>query len=155
KKPEKRFQSAQDLAFALRHLAGSTAAMPALGPAEANERAVGRWIAALAAGVVLVFIGVIGGRWLSAGDAVVDPIQLTRITSDRLKETDASYSPDGRAVAYLRIGSGTTDLLVKPFDTAASILLVHSTPALGSPVWFPPGNKVCYTTVRRDFMCVG
>jgi serine/threonine protein kinase len=155
KKPERRFQSAQDLAFALRHLAGSTASMPALPSAKTTERKGPQWIAVTGFAAGLLLLGALGQRWLSIDDAVVDPIQLTRITSDRRTEIGSVFSPDGRAVAYLRYEQGSTDLLVKPFDSPAPILLVHSMTALGTPGWSPDGNRICYTSLGRDFMCVG
>jgi len=158
KKPERRFQSAQDLAFALRHLSGSSLSVSAIPNPKAGGRRAPQWIAAFVLVGGLLLGGAFTYRWLSSQDAVLDPIQLTRITSDRRNELEPVFSPDGRAVAYLRAGNiadPRTELLVKPFDAATPISLVHSATAISAPVWSPDGNRVCYSGLGRDFMCIG
>ncbi|HEY2381373.1 MAG TPA: protein kinase [Terriglobia bacterium] len=155
KKKDRRFQSARDLAFALRHLTGSSASVPGI-EVTAPVKPAGRlWIGLIGFAIGVLVVGALVQRVLSVDDAILDPIQLTRITADRLDEDNAVFAPDGRSVAYLRIGNPTTELLVKPFDAPAPIVLVRSNTALSRPVWFPDGNRICYTGVTRDFMCVG
>jgi eukaryotic-like serine/threonine-protein kinase len=158
KKPERRFQSAQDLAFALRHLSGSSLGVSAVPTAQGDRRSVPRWIAGLVLAGGLLLGGAFTQRWLSRQDALLDPIQLTRITSDRRNELDPVFSPDGRSVAYLRVGNtadSRTALLVKPFDVPTPISLLHSETAITQPVWSPDGNRVCYSALGRNFMCIG
>lgn len=157
KKPERRFQSAQDLAFALRHLAGSTVAAAAAPGTKVGGRRQWLWIAALAAGfaVGVLCAAALVNRWMSVDDATLDPVRLTRITADRRNEFEPAVSPDGHSVAYLRTGDASTELLVKPFDALTPVSLVRSATALSDPVWFPDGNRVCYTGLLRDFLCVG
>lgn len=157
KKPERRFQSAQDLAFALRHLTGSGSSVgtPPVEVTEPIKHRGRRWIGVIGFAIAVLVVGAFGRYLLSVDDAILDPIQLTRITADRQDEDRAVFSPDGRAVAYLRIGNASTELLIKPFDAPAPITLVRSSMALTMPVWFPDGNKICYTGVARDLMCVG
>jgi len=93
KDPGERFQSARDLSFALRRLAGSSTA--ALRLATQPRRADWRLALALSA---LILGGLLAGgafRWVgSAQDGAIDPIQLTRVTSDRRNELAPSFSPD-------------------------------------------------------------
>jgi Tol biopolymer transport system component len=156
KKPERRFQSAQDLAFALRHLAGTSVTAAAAPAAKVSGRQWRR-IAALTMGfaVGVLLTGTLVNRWVSMDDAALDPVQLTRIAADRRNEFQPAISPDGHSVAYVRIGDGATELLVKPFDALAPISLVRSATALSNPVWIPDSNRVCYTGFLRDFLCVG
>ncbi len=155
KNPEERFQSARDLAFALRQLTGSsvTAADPVtVQPRRFRSRA---WIAG--AGVVfgVLVTGLTAQRWAAVQDATLDPIQLTRVTADRRNELAPAFSPDGRSVAYLRVGGILTELLVRPLDAVDPIRLAASNTALAAPVWSPDGNQICYTTVARELFCVG
>src|SRR5690242_1389359 len=156
KKPERRFQSAQDLAFALRHLSGSASGAAAL-PATKIEHRARKWFLSAIVGFAfgLLLAAALLHRWLAADDAALDPIQLTRITADRRDEFAPAFSPDGRAIAYLRKGNGLTELLVKSFDSTAPIGLASSATSLENPMWFPDGNRICYTGELRVFMCVG
>jgi serine/threonine protein kinase len=155
KKPERRFQSARDLAFALRHLTGSSTGTSRIDVTESIENRGRLWIGLIGFVIGVLAVGALGRHLLSVDDAILDPIQLTRITADRQNENDSVFSPDGRSVAYLRIGNASTELLIKLFDAPAPITLVRSTSALGRPVWFPDGNRICYTDAARNLMCVG
>jgi serine/threonine protein kinase len=155
KNPEERFQSARDLAFALRQLTGSSiAAVP-----DTVHSRTGRWrvwigaAAALALGVVAM--GALAIRWSAARDADIDPLQLTRVTSDRQDERAPAFSPDGRSIAYLRLGARATELIVQSLESLAPVVLLRSTSAVSAPVWSSDGNQVCYVNVERDFACVG
>jgi Tol biopolymer transport system component/predicted Ser/Thr protein kinase len=156
KKPEARFQSANDLAFALRQLSGSSigaAAEPTRLRARPWPRmAIGAGIAAS----VVVLGAVLVVRWLTQTfDAAIDPLQLTRVSSDPLRETGAAFSPDGRSIAYVRISGGANELLVRSQDAFSPLELVRTPLAITSPIWAPDGNRICYSSVNRDFMCVG
>ena len=155
KNPEERFQSARDLAFALRQLTGSsvTAAEPVA--VQARRFQSRAWIAG--AGVVfgVLLTGLAAQRWAAVQDATIDPIQLTRVTADRRNELAPAFSPDGRSLAYLRVGGILTELLVRPFDSDEPIRLAVSNTALVGPVWSSDGNQICYTDVARDLFCTG
>ena len=155
KNPEERFQSARDLAFALRQLTGSsvTAAEPVT--VQAGRFQSRAWIAG--AGVVfgVLVTGLAAQRWAAVQDATLDPIQLTRVTADRRNELAPAFSPDGRSLAYLRVGGILTELLVRPFGSDEPIRLAVSNTALVAPVWSPDGNQICYTDVGRDLFCTG
>jgi serine/threonine protein kinase len=154
KKPEERFQSAQDLAFALRHLTGSSISAAEIPTPDTRPPRTRAWIAAAGFAAGILFAGVLALRWIAAQDAAVDPVQLTRISADRQDEMAPALSPDGRSVAYLRASGGLTELLVKPLDGFTPITLVRSQSALSSPMWSADGNRICYTTIGRDLMCV-
>lgn len=162
KNPEERFQSARDLAFALRQLTGS--AVTGAGPAEvSNDRGAvvarrfrsSAVLAAAGFGLGVLVTGAAVVRWAAIQDATVDPVQLTRITADRRNELSPAISPDGRSLAYLRVGGILTELLVRPLDSVTPVALASANTALMSLVWSSDGNQICYTDVKRDFLCVG
>ena len=156
KKPEARFQSTQDLAFALRQLSGSSIAVA---PEPARVRGRGWPRGAIGSGIaasVLVLVAALAARWLtSTFEAAIDPVQLTRVSADRLRETSPAFSPDGRSIAYVRVSGGANELLVQSQDAFAPLELVRTPLAVANPVWSPDGNRICYSSVNRDFMCVG
>ena len=98
KDPEERFQSARDLAFALRQLTGSSTTAP-LVPLAAPRRL--KWPAWTAAAAFAIGAPVTGGAalgWKASDDAALDAIRQTRITSDRRIEESPAFSPDGRFI---------------------------------------------------------
>jgi eukaryotic-like serine/threonine-protein kinase len=158
KKPEQRFQSAQDLAFALRSVGGrTTSSLAAFQVVQAAHSRKIRWLIApllLTAGVLIG--GVAALRWSAALDTSVDPIKLTRLAAEPEMEAYPAFSPDGRSVAYMRSGGGKSELVVKPLDspTSVSVVTLSSIQGLTWPVWTADGTRVCYTSLR-DLWCVG
>lgn len=154
KKPEARFQSAHDLAFALRHLSGtsSTAVGATAAPARRRYALVSVAGAGFLAGAVVA--GVLALRWAGADDAAIEPVRLTRVSADRQGEVAPSFSPDGRSLAYLRTGGDGVDLLVRSLDAVSPVVLAHGVPAISRVVWSADGNRVCYQAPGRGVMCV-
>ena len=153
KNPQERFQSARDLAFALRHLTGSAVSgEPPAARAPVLPRRLTFAVGGILAGVLLV--GAFALLSAVGQDDGIDPVQLTRIAADPLTESAPQFSPDGQSVAYLRGGGGLTELVVKGVDALTSTALVQSDRPLAYPRWTPDGNRICYT-VARDFWCVG
>ena len=102
KKPEQRFQSAADLAFALRSIAGNTTAISgvqaALPPQPAPKQPA-RWmwpVAAVIAGAALFA----GGFYLRDRTLQHEPPSFQRLTFRRGLIRNARFSPDGRNVVY-------------------------------------------------------
>jgi serine/threonine protein kinase len=102
KNPDERFQSARDLAFALRQLTGWSA--PAAAPVSARAMRLGArpWLAAAGFALGVLVTGTAVMRWIAVQDAAIDRVELTRLTSDRRNEFAPALSPDGRSLAYLR-----------------------------------------------------
>ena len=107
KAPELRFQSANDLAFALETLApGSTASAQAIDTGPPLRAGGSPWLPWLVAATAL---GAAAFAWLgrSAGAPDAAWSQFTRITESAGEETSPTLSPDGSTVAYSsRIGEG-------------------------------------------------
>jgi Tol biopolymer transport system component len=155
KNPEERFQSARDLAFALRQLTGSSITavdVPTVGASV--RRSWGAWIAAAGVGLGVLVAGA-ALRWAAVRDATIDPVELTRVTADRRNEFAPAFSPDGLSLGYLRVGGMLTELLVRPLGSLTPVRLTTSNTALGAPVWSSDGNQICYTDVARELFCVG
>jgi len=104
KRPEDRFQSARDLAFALQALSGQTTASGitvASVPAAARGRARAMsslWM--VAAGIGLVAIGGLSGRLLLPAPPKPSEPRATRLTFDRGTVRSARFAPDGQTVVY-------------------------------------------------------
>jgi eukaryotic-like serine/threonine-protein kinase len=99
KRPEERFQSARDLAFALETSLHATRVAP--GTVAAVRTPAGkrysRWLM-LAAGAILGALSV----WVAVGRHVTTPAAPTfhRLTFDRGTVREARFGPDGRTIVY-------------------------------------------------------
>jgi Tol biopolymer transport system component len=149
KRPEQRFQSASDLAFALEALSGVTASTPL--PSAIQERpapAPGRlWIAwvfvavaAFAAGAATAYVGRPRPR-LEAETyqfAVAPPDRATFPTTNQV----AAISPDGRRIAFVaNTHDGKTLLWVRPLDTQEPQALAD-TDGAKLPFWSPDSRSI-------------
>ena len=152
KNPDERFQSADDLAFALRQLTGTSgsASIPEATRASTVSKAprfgsrVGIAVGGLAIGVLVA--GALFARWTSRQDSEIDQLRLTRITADRRDETSPAISPDGRSLAYLRVAGIVNELLVRPLDSPEAITVARSKTALSSPVWSRTATRSAIAT---------
>jgi hypothetical protein len=98
KAPERRFQSASDLAFAIEALSGSPTA--SVRPTESGHTARPRWwLPAIAIGA----LGLVAVGWL-AGSRTRAPrpaaVSFTRLTFEPLAVFNARFAPDGETVVY-------------------------------------------------------
>jgi Tol biopolymer transport system component len=99
KDPARRFQSAADLAFALRSIGHLTASQPEIAPAAPARHPRHRWLfvaLAAAAGFLLVAAGLFVGK-RSATSALPD---YRRLTFREGSVTNARFAPDGQNVVY-------------------------------------------------------
>jgi tRNA A-37 threonylcarbamoyl transferase component Bud32 len=124
KKPEQRFQSAKDLAFALEALTGSTttgskaaAASAAAGAAEKKSKPWLAWAIGAAAGMALM--GAIAWLW---PPRVTEPPTFSRVSYERAQVSQARFAQDGKNVVYSgRIGVGDIGTFVIREDYPESV----------------------------------
>jgi eukaryotic-like serine/threonine-protein kinase len=143
KDKSQRFQSAGDLAFALRALAqGSGAAVAATAPAVRSSALP--WLAALAVGLA----GLAAGYALRRPPVAHDPT-VTALTGGASREASPAISPDGKFVAYLAAENGRSDVWVKFIGggpavniTAGSGLEIQSQAAVGGLEISPDGSAI-------------
>jgi serine/threonine protein kinase/WD40 repeat protein len=158
KKPAQRFQSAQDLAFALRALSRRSSdeieARPPATP-ETESKRVPLWVAA----AMIIFSIILGAlatlRWFPATHPAFDSIRLTRFASELGDEQNPEFSPDGHAVLYQRSLPTTREIVVQPLDSPTPVTLVSSPRlTLIKLLWTADGTRVCYH-VLLELWCVG
>ena len=164
KRPEQRFQSAQDMAFALRAVAspsGNDATQP-LQPLLSADTVRppsrrGRWL--LAAGLSLGLAAGIGGMWMRSRLAAPAraPAELTRLSlalspAGALVPNDnpsagssIAISPDGRWVAYVVAQDGTRRLALRGLDRFEEKILPGTDGAM-TPLFSPDGQWVAFFT---------
>jgi eukaryotic-like serine/threonine-protein kinase len=109
KSPERRFQSARDLAFNLEALSSTSAAPSALGSIPAVH-APKRWPLALAGALAIAALGVLVGRQIGRGSGAhvgAAPVAFQQLTASAGHKNTPVLSPDGRTFAYTRFSESS------------------------------------------------
>ena len=145
KSPDLRFQSANDLAFALETLStgptSSGVATPAILPAVSLGR---RWLpwalAGLGAAVALI-------TWVMPRSQPIEPrwSSFTRISESAGEETSPTISPDGRTVAYAVRVNGSLDIYAQRVGGRNATPLVNDPQRHeAAPKFSPDGSLLAF-----------
>src|SRR5262245_22103020 len=103
KRPQERFESARDLAFALESSVDSSSAS---GPATVAPLRSRKWLVGAAAALI---VGILGGfataRWSRSNSTAIDTSaalgpQFRQLTFDKGTIRDARFMPDGQSIIY-------------------------------------------------------
>jgi len=157
KQPGARFQSAADLAFALRALLTSPVAMVSGGEASsalalATTRRSPRIVLWLPAAAVLVLGAALGYYALSRRSAPALPPRLAnpvRLTTADGAEIAPTWSPDGRIVAYSSDKAGNSDIWVTQVGNHEAVNRTADSTADDSfPTWSPDGQRIAFRSLR-------
>jgi serine/threonine protein kinase/Tol biopolymer transport system component len=148
KKPERRFQSARDLAFALEAASAPTGQALAL-PASPRPR-----IAAKSLGLAALVAGsVIAGYLLhrsSIAPASRDwkDFTITLLTTDPGYEGEPTFSPDGQTIAYVADRDGNFEIYLQQISGGPAINLTRD-PAMDiQPAFSPDGREIAFVSDR-------
>ncbi len=153
KEPECRFHSARDLAFALRtvtsggRVSGTQSSIRPPLPIRHRSRWI--WPAATAVLAVLLLATAIPHF------TELEPIELADYhlspfaTADEA-QTAGAWSPDGKSIAYLRKCSGTSQLMVRSFESGAPVQLTFSESPVTALFWSPNSSLIYYATSQDD-----
>ncbi|HEV8242145.1 MAG TPA: protein kinase [Thermoanaerobaculia bacterium] len=142
RRPEERFQSARDLAFALEVLSGETGSRSeAALPAMERSRQRGWLWPAIAAGCLVA--GALAGWWISR-PAPAMPSRLHALTYSGSDAWPAA-SPDGRLLAFASERDGRSSIWLRQTTTGDEVALTEGPDTL--PRFSPDGASVLF--VRR------
>ncbi|MFN7938682.1 MAG: protein kinase [Bryobacteraceae bacterium] len=153
KDPGDRFQSAKDLAFALRNstAAGSgtkTETIAAL-PAASAPRRIPVGVVATAA-----VLGVVAGLVVQAlrTPSYVDLASFRHVpfAIEGGQESDPAWSPDSQTLAYVADDpNGVLQVMVKGLKSATPLQLTKAKTNCRRPFWSPDGARVYYVSQRK------
>jgi len=151
KKPEKRFQSARDLAFALETASAPSASVPvsvAAAPSPARSLAWKR--VGLAA---LVAVAAIAGYLLHPRPAASNgpdwnKVTLSLLTTDPGYEGEPTFSPDGRTIAYVSDREGNFDIYLQQIEGGPAINLTKNSATDIQPAFSPDGREIAFVSNR-------
>jgi Tol biopolymer transport system component len=147
KRPEDRFHSAHDLAFALEGATGS-ATIPRVdglaSPAGGSSRAGLAW--SVAALCLIIALAAIAGssRRTGSGDATPRVTHASLLPPDDIVPYEAALSPDGRHLVFVGADSAAKYVLyVRPLD-AAEARALPGTDLAQSPFWSPDSRTIAF-----------
>jgi Tol biopolymer transport system component len=147
KEPANRFQSARDLAFALKSL--SLASGPVSGIALATPIAPGRrrkwlpWAVAAACAALAIFAFV--ARTM---EPAATELRYTPIAMEQGGNRSPQFSPDGKSVAFVKPVKGRAQIFVKALEAADPVQLTSGAGDARSPFWAPDGQTIYYSFIR-------
>ncbi len=150
KKPEKRFQSARDLAFALETASVATGSVATVvAPVAERSSAVrkGLGVAALVAGAA------VAGYLLHLGRAAAPAADwadatLTPLTTDPGYEGEPTFSPDGQTIAYVSDRDGNFEIYLQQISGGPAINLTRNPAADIQPAFSPDGREIAFVSNR-------
>ena len=149
KKPERRFQSARDLVFALETAiapSGAAAAIPA-GPSPRGAL----W---KSLGVAVLVVGAAAAGYLAASRRA-SPVRdwsdatLTRLTTDPGYEGEPTFSPDGQTIAYVADRDGHFEIYLQQISGGPAINLTRSSATNIQPAFSPDGREIAFVSDRE------
>jgi Tol biopolymer transport system component len=152
KDPKARFQSASDVAFALRSLAGASGvtASAAVPP----RRTPGLWLWGLFAvvGLTLLVLGIATGARLATTGGREELRFRPLAINATVAENMPSFSPDGRSIAYrVTPSNGATQLFVRELDADVARQVTFEPAGLGlasTSTWSPDSRYLYYSSLR-------
>ncbi len=152
KKPEARFQSAKDLAFALGTASVATSsAVDAVRPARKGYsillRSLG--IAALVCGAAVAGY-LLNLRRTAAPAPDWADATLTPLTTDPGYEGEPTFSPDGQTIAYVSDRDGNFEIYLQQISGGPAINLTHNPAADVQPAFSPDGREIAFVSNRSS-----
>jgi serine/threonine protein kinase len=142
KDPAGRFQSAKDLAFALRSPSaessgpGTVLAIP--------ERRGRRWL--LPAASLLAIVALAADLLLRrAGPPDLASYRFTPLATESAVEQDPAWSPDGKTIAYVAGLAGERQIFTRRIDSAVADQITSGDARCRQPFWSPDGSRIFYS----------
>ncbi len=150
KRPEDRFDTAHDLAIALRNI--SSEQRPSVGPIPRVRPRRRAWYAAAAVAAGALALAAVALNWSrivprssSSGQIWGPPRQLTSAPG---WETEPELSPDGTLVAYSSNASGNADVWIVDTEGGEPLRLTDDPAEDRKPTWFPDGRTIAFVSTR-------
>ncbi len=142
---EERYQSAKEIAIELRSLMANTADQ------EVAARPIRwrRWALATAAVIAVAATAAWLGSLLTS-DTDLERYRFSPLATDGAYEGFPAWSPDGRAIAYVRDVDGILQIFVRSLDSPTAAQLTRAPRDCREPFWHPRGDRIFYISQARE-----
>jgi serine/threonine protein kinase/Tol biopolymer transport system component len=151
KDPANRFQSAQDLAFHLKALAGrASASAPA--PAYGLVRRVSsKYMLYAAASVIAIWSIAATALWLNARrhNNSLESYRFTPFVAAAQPASQPVWSPDGRSVAFVMEVDRVNQIFIRPVDAQVHHQLTKMAHSVMNPMWTPDALRLYFISEQR------
>jgi len=150
KKPQERFQSARDLAFALRSLSGSTGVAKIVAAPGTRHR----WWLAAAIAIPTVLSVLLAVLWFARPPGLdLSRYRYTPFATDAEPEINPSWSPDGKSIAYLKRVGRQYQVMLRALDAPVAVQLTKMADGAyadvgNRPMWSAEGNRIFFSGGR-------
>jgi eukaryotic-like serine/threonine-protein kinase len=148
KKPERRFQSARDLAFALETTTDVSGPAPVV---QAPLRSA-PW---KGLGVAVLMAAAAAAGYLAASRRAPAPADdwshatLSRLTTDPGYEGEPTFSPDGQTIAYVADRDGNFEIYLQQISGGPAINLTKNPATDIQPAFSPDGREIAFVSDRE------
>ena len=148
-----RFQSAEDLAFALEPGAAPGATDPPAMTARARRRRH-RTLAAVTGGLAALLAILAAGGLVRRRPATAAPdlsaYRFTPLATEQGYEGSAAWSADGQNVAYLGEKNGVLQVFTRGLGASTSAQITHALRDCKEPFWSPDGRRLFYVSLAGE-----
>jgi serine/threonine protein kinase len=149
KDPAARFESARDLAFALRAFSpGSSISAAVPGVDTAVRASGGRWLVPALAAAVVALAALLVALYLARPEPLdLSAYKFKPFATDAEVEELSSWSPDGKSAAYLKTVDGQPQVMVRSLDAPSPTQLTRLPSGVygyAAPFFSPDGERVYF-----------
>ena len=143
KDPNERWQSAADLATALRWVAGTKLETATVGTPAISRGGRVAW--AVAAAATLGLLAALGALWFNGRQKPVEPseLKLQVVTPPTSNPLSIAISPDGQRLVFVASTDAKTQLWLRPLDSLTAQPL-EGTEHASFPFWSPDNRSVAF-----------
>jgi serine/threonine protein kinase len=151
KDPANRFQSAQDLAFHLRALAGRASSSAPVSAYKTTQRPIGKYLLYTSAGGVLVWSLIVTALWAEASRHRnnLGEYRFTPFVTAAQPASEPTWSPDGRSVAFVMEVDRVKQVFIRPVDSQVQHQLTKMKRNSVNPMWTPDGSRIYFISEER------
>jgi Tol biopolymer transport system component len=148
KDPAARFESARDLAFALRAISAGSGLSTAFPRAGSSARARGgRWLLPALAAAVVALAALSAFLYGTRPEPLdLSAYKFTPVATDAEVEESGSWSPDGKSIAYLKMIDFRRQVMVRNLNTPSPMQLTRLPSGMyqSAPFFAPDGERVYF-----------
>jgi serine/threonine protein kinase len=147
---EERYQTIKDMLLDLNSVKEQLNAERLSGKIRRHKTALALILVALVIGAaVVIYLARLANQRREANRQPPPQRFLSRLTFDAGLQTEATWSPDGRFIAYSSDKSGNFDIWVQPVGGGNSVQVTKSPAHDWQPDWSPDGSQIVFRSERE------